>query len=180
MTALALVGNPKPCSRTYHAACLLIEKLTGHPADRAVDLVDLGADLLSPGSDRVTSLRTDVQDADLLVVASPTYKASYTGLLKWFLDSFPRGALAGVTAIPLMLGGDWHHSLAPEIFLKPVLAELGASMPTRSLFLLESEYAQSDTMSAWLEVARRQLPARLLPAPSPEREGTERGVARLR
>jgi hypothetical protein len=37
-----------------------------------------------------------------------------------------------------MLGGDLHHSLAPEVFLKPVLVELGDSCPTPGLFLLET------------------------------------------
>lgn len=100
------------------------------------------------------------------MVASPTYKASYTGLLKLFLDRFSVGSLAGVTAIPLMLGGDWRHSLAPELFLKPVLAELGASSPTRGLFLLDCEadtrWAGSQALTAWLADAREQLPARLL------------------
>jgi FMN reductase len=61
-----------------------------------------------------------------------------------------------------MLGGDWRHSLAPEVFLKPVLAELGATSPTRGLFLLDSDYAESQTLTAWLDVARRQLPARFI------------------
>jgi FMN reductase len=104
----------------------------------------------------------EVQAANLLIVASPTYKASYTGLLKLFLDRFAAGSLARVTTIPLMLGGDWRHSLAPEAFLKPVLAELGASTPTRGLFLLDSDYAESTVLTEWLTVARTQIPARLL------------------
>ena len=65
-----------------------------------------------------------VQSCSLIVVASPTYKATYTGLLKLFLDRIGSGALSGVTAVPLMLGGDMRHSLAPEVFLKPVLVDL--------------------------------------------------------
>ncbi len=85
---------------------------------------------------------TAVQGSDLVVVASPTYKATYTGLLKLFLDRIARGALAGVTAVPVMLGGHWRHALAADLLLKPVLVELGATCPTRGLFLLESEYAR--------------------------------------
>jgi FMN reductase len=51
----------------------------------------------------------------LLVVASPTYKATCTGLLKAFLDRFPHQGLAGVTAVPLMLGASHAHALAPVI-----------------------------------------------------------------
>jgi FMN reductase len=160
MTVTVVVGNPKPRSRTYQAAQLVAEQLTGSPPDLVVDLVDLGAALLDWSDPAVTETVATVQASDLVVVASPTYKATYTGLLKLFLDRFGAGSLAGVIAIPLMLGGDWRHSLAPEVFLKPVLAELGASTPTRGLFLLDSEWAESETLASWLESARAQLAVR--------------------
>ena len=43
--------------------------------------------------------------------------------------------------------------------LKPVLVELGATCPTRGLFLLESEYAGGETLDTWLETARPQVQA---------------------
>lgn len=95
---------------------------------------------------------------DLVVFASPTYKASYTGLLKVFLDRFPPGALDGVTTVPLMLGGHWRHGLVAELLLKPVLVELGSTAPTRGLFLLEGELT-GETLDAWLAVARSQVTA---------------------
>jgi FMN reductase len=159
-----VVGNPKPRSRTFHAAQLVAEKLTGRAPDHAIDLVDFGDALLDWKDARVAQALADVQAAQLLIVASPTFKATYTGLLKLFLDRFPAGSLAGVIAIPLMLGADWRHSLAPEVFLKPVLAELGAMSPTRGLFLLDSDYADSQTLIAWLATARLQLPAAVLGA----------------
>jgi len=90
-------------------------------------------------------------------VASPTYKGTYTGLLKLFLDRIPAGALSEVTAIPLMLGADYRHALAVETFLKPVLNELGASTPTSGLFLLDREWDAADALDAWLKTARHQL-----------------------
>ena len=59
-----------------------------------------------------------VQECELLVVASPTFKASYTGVLKCFLDQFPSGGLAGVTAFPVMLGAGPGHAMAPEQMLR--------------------------------------------------------------
>ena len=157
MSVVVVVGNPKPRSRTYQAAHLLAEKLAGRPADLSVDLTDLGAALLDWSDPGVASLVAAVQASDLAVVASPTYKATYTGLLKLFLDRIPGGALAGVTAVPLMLGGHWKHALAADLLLKPVLVELGATCPTRGLFLPESEYAGGETLDSWLELARPQL-----------------------
>ncbi len=166
MSVVVVVGNPKPRSRTLQAAELVATTLSGRAPDLSVDLAEFGPALLDWSDATVAQAVADVSAADLLVVASPTYKATYTGLLKLFLDRFGAGSLSGVTAVPLMLGGDWRHSLAPEAFLKPVLAELGASSPTRGLFLLDADagtnWAESEALAGWLELARKQLPARLL------------------
>jgi FMN reductase len=162
MSVAIVVGNPKPRSRTYRAAHLVAERLTGAPPDVVLDLVEIGARLLDRDDELARAAVRQVLDSRLLVVASPTYKGTFTGLLKLFLDRIAGGALAGVTAVPLMLGGDLRHSLAPEVFLKPVLSELGASTPTRGLFLLESEFDGSPALDSWVEAARGQLPAHLL------------------
>lgn len=148
-----VIGNPKPRSRTYQAAVLVAERLGGRSPDLVVDLVDLGAALFDPQDAEVAETVASVQASSLVVVASPTYKASYTGLLKLFLDRIGTGALASVTAVPLMLGGDMRHSLAPEVFLKPVLAELGASCPVPGLFVPEKDYLGSEALEAWFDRA---------------------------
>jgi FMN reductase len=158
MSVAVVVGNPKARSRTYKAATMVAERLSGAAPDLVVDLVDLGSALLDWSSAEVARTVGEVQSSSLVVFASPTYKGSYTGLLKLFLDRVATGALAGLTAaVPLMLGGDLRHSLAPEVFLKPVLTELGASCPTAGLFMLEAEYAGSPALDAWIERSRPLL-----------------------
>ncbi len=160
-----VVGNPRPQSRTLAAAVAVVRAVTGGEPDFVLDLAEFGPRLLDWKDPDVAAAVEQVTSARLVVVASPTYKATYTGLLKLFLDRFRAGALAGVEAIPLQLGGDWKHSLAPEVHLKPVLAELGAATPTRALYLLESDagddpaagFAASATLADWLSIARGQL-----------------------
>lgn len=161
MSVVVLVGNPKPRSRTHAAAHLVAEKLTGAQADHSIDLADLGAGLFDPEDQQVTEAIAAVEGASLLVVASPTYKASYTGLLKLFLDRLGSGALTGATAVPLLLGAHWRHSLAADLLLKPVLVELGATVPVKGLFLLDSDYAASEELENWLPAARSQVAATL-------------------
>lgn len=161
MSVVVLVGNPRPASRTHGAAGLVAEELSGQKPDVTVELAELGPALFDPDDERVAAAVAAVRAASLLVVASPTYKAAYTGLLKLFLDGLGPGALAGVTAVPLMLGAHWRHSLAAELLLKPVLVELGATVPTRGLFLLDSQYAESDELARWLPSARAQVAATL-------------------
>ena len=157
MTVTVLVGNPKPRSRTWAAAHRVARELAGREPDTAIDLADFGPALLDWSDASVAEAVAGLATTDLLVVASPTYKGSYTGLLKLFLDRVGGGALVGVTAVPLMLGGHWRHALAPEAFLKPVLAELGAACPTGALYLLDSEWDAPNALDQWLPAARRQL-----------------------
>lgn len=158
MTTAVLVGNPKPRSRTYQAAHLVAAALTGQQPDLSIDLADLGPALLDWADPTVPELVTAVQVSDLLVVASPTYKATYSGLLKLFLDRVPNNGLDGVTAVPVMLGGAWQHSLAADLLLKPVLVELGATCPTRGLFLLDTDVSEtSETLDGWLRRAMPQI-----------------------
>lgn len=157
LNVAVVVGNPKRRSRTYAAAHLVAERLTGVEPRHSIDLADLGPALLDWSDPQVSQLVSTVAAADLVVFASPTYKAAYTGLLKLFLDRISAGQLANVVAIPLMLGGHWRHSLAVEVHLKPVLAELGASCPTPGLFLLDSDYEESPALESWLELARQQV-----------------------
>ena len=152
-----VVGNPKPGSRTLAAAVSLNERVTGVEPDLVVDLAEVGPGLLTWGDPTVADLVDQVSSADLLVVASPTYKATFTGLLKLFLDQLPGHALRGVTAVPLMLGAGPGHALAPELGLRPVLTELGASVPVRGLYVLDTAYDDPSAYDAWLDAARPVL-----------------------
>jgi FMN reductase len=139
---VAIVGNPRPASRTHGLARTLAAELArvvrGATVEE-VDLAGLGPRVLDQ-ADAAASAATELAlAADLLVVASPTYKATYSGLLKAFLDRLGTGSLAGKTAVPVLLGGAPNHQLAVDVHFTPLLLELGAAVPARGLFVLESE-----------------------------------------
>ncbi|CAG2150681.1 hypothetical protein LMG31506_04265 [Cupriavidus yeoncheonensis] len=164
MTTAILIGNPKPKSRTAQAARMLAQALTGAEPDLTVDVVDLGAALLGWGDPDVERTVAAVAGARLVIVASPTFKATYTGLLKLFLDQFAGGTgLQGVVAVPLMLGAGPAHAMAPELLLKPVLVELGATCPTPGLYLMEKSFEDGVAIEAfagrWSGVVRTLLAA---------------------
>lgn len=158
MKTAVVVGNPKPKSRTLDAGVLVARKLTGSDPDIVLDLVDLGAPLLELGNPMVAEWVQTIQRANVVVVASPTFKATYTGLLKLFLDQFPTDGLAGVTAFPVMLGAGPAHALAPDLLLKPVLVELGAICPAAGLYLIDKTYAEDPRLDAWVARTRPLLP----------------------
>ncbi|MEP9384724.1 NAD(P)H-dependent oxidoreductase [Nocardioides sp. KR10-350] len=160
MTTAVVVGNPKPQSRTLEAATYLARELTGEP-DLVVDLATLGNAVLDWSDEHVADLVKQVGAADLVVFASPTYKAAYTGLLKLFLDRFAGGTGLSGLAIPLMLGGSPAHSLAPELTLRPVLTEIGGTVPGRGLYVVDSAYDDPAAYADWLAANRPTIAALL-------------------
>ena len=154
MRTAVVVGNPKPASRTLEAALHVARELGGTEPELVVDLALLGADLLDWSSETVARLVDQVGQADLVVAASPTYKGSYTGLLKLFLDRFAGGTGLTGLAVPLMLGGSPAHALAPELLLRPLLTELGATVPGRALYVIDRDFADPVAYEPWLEATR--------------------------
>ncbi len=139
---VTVVGNPRPASRTHGLARTLAAELAHALPDATTgeaDLAVLGPRVLDQGDAAATAAAGEVLAADILVVASPTYKATYSGLLKAFLDRLGTGSLAGKTAVPLLLGGAPNHQLAVDVHFTPLLLELGAAVPVRGLFVLESD-----------------------------------------
>ena len=66
---------------------------------------------------------------------TPVYKASYTGVLKTFLDLLPQFGLAGKVVLPLVTGGSLAHVLVIDYAFRPVLISLGAQHVVTGLFL---------------------------------------------
>jgi FMN reductase len=156
---VVVVGNPKPMSRTRAAAELIARRLSGEAPTAVIDVVDLGAGLLGWGDPKVAEAKATVLKADSLVVASPTFKGTYTGLLKLFLDQFAAGELNQKLTFLTMLGGSETHALAPELTLRPVLVEIGASCPAPGLYLIDKEYETSPRLEEWLAIAGRYMKA---------------------
>lgn len=152
-----IVGNPRVGSRTRLAADAVAGGIAGVAREagrevetQVVELAELMGELFAFPSERADAAVELALASDVIVVASPTYKATYTGLLKAYFDRFGSNALAGVTAVPVMLGGAPIHMLAVDVHLHPLLLEIGASCPTRGLFILESELEQLDAVvQAW-------------------------------
>ena len=167
MRIAVVTGNPKPASRTHGAALAvagaLSAALAGPRAPVApaapgahlvVDLSEHAPSLFDSSATELSRLTAEVAAADIAIFASPTYKASYTGMLKAFLDRYGSNGLAGTIAVPVMTGGWAGHSLAVEVHLRPVLVELGATIPARGLYITEPELPELDAaIAGWAATA---------------------------
>jgi FMN reductase len=151
---LAISGSPSADSRTAlvveHVARRL--SLNGYDTEHLA-VRDLPAAELLAGRVTGPALRSAVDRvvaAEGLIVATPVYKASYTGLLKAFLDLLPQSGLAGKTVLPLATGGSLAHVLTIDYALRPVLSALGARHVVTGCFLLDKTNERLDGGSARL------------------------------
>jgi FMN reductase len=159
-TVLAVIGNPRPESRTHALARTLASALAGAlnaELGEEADLAALGTRVLDFEDPTAAAAVQRVVDADVLVLSSPTYKATYSGLLKAFLDRVGTGALAGAAAVPILLGGAPNHTLAVNVHFTPLLVELGAVVPAGGLFVLESDVDGFPAVAAEWVARRREL-----------------------
>lgn len=161
-----LVGNPRAESKTLTATRALVELLAGAVGSPSADVVDLatfGGRVLDYSDEGVTAVRTALTSAHLLVVATPVYKGSYTGLLKAFLDGYGPGALSATYTVPFTVAASPQHSLAGGTHLQPLLDELGATSPLGGLFLPDavvSDPAERDArLAEWVDRRARLLAA---------------------
>ncbi|TDE89695.1 NADPH-dependent oxidoreductase [Occultella glacieicola] len=166
LTLTTLSGNPRRGSRTLAVAEATAARITallnGRDGligaagldtaidDRVIELADLAGQLFAPEHPEADEALARVAGSDVLVVATPVYKASYTGLLKSFLDLYGANGLRGVVALPVVVSGNPAHLLSTDIHLRSLLVELGASVPTRGLGLVESQLGTvDDVLDAW-------------------------------
>lgn len=157
---VVLCGNPRAGSRTLRVAEAAAGAL-GATAPLVLDLAALPAPFGPAAGTELAAPLAAVRGAEVLIVASPTYKATYTGLLKAFFDLLPGPALAGVAAVPVMTAGGPRHALAADVHLRPLLLELGAHTPTAALVVLEEELPKLDeVVAAWAETAAPLVGAR--------------------
>ena len=91
--------------------------------------------------------------ADGVILVSPVFQASYSGLFKSAMDVLPAGTLEGV---PVLLGataGTARHSLVTEMALRPLVAYMKA-LPTRTAVFAASE----DFGAAWQTPSSSERP----------------------
>jgi FMN reductase len=149
MTAIVTItGSPSQTSRSAALAAHVADRLATRGFEvESINVRELPAsELLAGRADDpvIAAAVRRLERADAVVVTTPIYKASYTGVLKSFLDVLPQFALAGKVVLPLATGGTIAHVLAIDYALRPVLAALGAQHVVNGLFLLDKTIAISE------------------------------------
>lgn len=159
-TILAIAGSPSHPSRTYSLLEYFLQLLQSEGFQTEILSVrDLPAEDLVFGrynSPELEQPKALIAKADGLIIATPIYKASYTGVLKAFLDLLPQKALAGKVILPLATGGTIAHLLALDYALKPVLSELGARHFISNIYAIDKQIQRQENGSVQLDAELEQ------------------------
>jgi FMN reductase len=84
-----------------------------------------------------------VTGSDGLIVASPIFNASYSGLFKTFFDVIEHDSLDGRPVLLAATGGTARHSLALEHALRPLFTYLGADTVRTAVYAASEDWGRS-------------------------------------
>lgn len=143
MRVVTLAGSPRYPSRSSALLEYARERLTAQGVEVCHWHLHnfVPEDLLHARFDSpaLQALIEQLNEADGLIVATPVYKASFSGALKTLLDLFPERALEGKVVLPVATGGTIAHMLAVDYALKPVLNALKAQEILHGVFADDSQ-----------------------------------------
>ena len=158
---VSLSASPSSISRTQFLLGVIGTHLVGPGVDLTqINLRELPADELlaiAPMGSKISTAIDLVTQADVVIVATPIYKAAYTGLLKAMLDLLPQNGLADKIVMPIATAGGSAHFLALDYALKPVLSALGAHPVLRGMFVAEVDLPGADGHYALSENLRGRI-----------------------
>src|ERR1700733_15442026 len=140
---LAISGSPSSKSRTALVAQHVLGMLRDEGLEtKFLSIRDLPAEALlraNTADPKIAEALSLVESAAGIVIATPIFKAAYSGLLKCMLDILPQFALAGKAILPIATGGSVAHVLALDYGLRPVLQSMGARHIVQSHFFPEKD-----------------------------------------
>ena len=149
MKIVGILGSPSVASRSGSLLQLAQSQLQSVATNlHTISVRELPAEaLLHAQFDHplIRQALNEVAQAQVVLVATPIYKAAYSGLLKAFLDLLPQDGLRDKTVLPLATGGSIAHLLALDYALKPVLSALGARDILDPVFATDPQIPRHET-----------------------------------
>ena len=144
-TILGISGSLSEPSRTVALVRALLQQFGIQATTRLLDLAQDAPALFATTpkgvrNEKAAAIIQAVETADLLVVGSPVYRASYTGALKHLFDLVDYRALRGTPVVLCATGGTPLHGLMPEHQLRPLFGFFGAVTVPSFVYALESDF----------------------------------------
>lgn len=170
LRVVGVSGSLHEPSRTTALVRAIVEEVSQRTAAEArlVEVAALGPsfagalrrDQVAPDVERALQL---IESADLLVVGSPVYRASFTGLFKHLFDFVGQYELVGTPVLLAATGGGERHALILEHQLRPLFGFFQALTLPIGVYASDADFVDYEVASA--DVRRRvsQAVARSLP-----------------
>lgn len=120
------------------------------------DIADLGVSFPaarwpSQLDKQASDIVDEIAAADLLVVGTPTYKGSYTGLFKHFFDLLDPKLLRGKPVILAATGGGDRHSLIVEHPLRPLFGFFEAFALPTAIYVSDRDFIDGKLSNPLIE-----------------------------
>lgn len=153
---IAVLGCVTPPGRLLKALNAMTIAAKAVAPALEIDLVNLAevriafADGRAPDAygDDTAAVVKRIVAADMVVLASPVYRASFTGALKNLLDHLPVEALMGKPCGIVAMGATAHHYLGVEWHLRDVLTWFGALVAPTAVYLSSADFVDGNLLDS--------------------------------
>jgi FMN reductase len=148
---VAISGGESATSKTLKLASALV--------DDVIDLSALSADgLLGRAEDpAVADTVARAAAADVLLLATPVYRATYTGAVKAFFDRFQPGALRGTAVVLAATAGVPDHFLTLDTGGRALIASLEGTTVSKVVYAVPADFPDGEPSSELLDRLRAAL-----------------------
>jgi FMN reductase len=156
MKLAIVLGAATPPGRLARAVTAMAELARGPRPDLEVAVVDLATVKVETCDGRPLEAYADqtreavraVAEADGVILATPVYRATYTGVLKNLLDLLPLEAIQDKPVGILAMGATPHHYLGVDGQLRAVLAWFGALVAPTAVYLTGQDFHEGQPSEA--------------------------------
>ncbi|WP_328907525.1 FMN reductase [Streptomyces sp. NBC_00234] len=147
LKVVAVVGSLRSPSKTTALADLILRTLATRTTTetRLIELHTLGTAFIGAverdqvGAEAEEALRA-VEEADLVIAATPVFRGSYTGLFKHFFDLVDQYGLAAKPVLLAATGGTERHALVIEHAMRPLFGFLQAWTAPAGIYLGSGDF----------------------------------------
>jgi FMN reductase len=141
----------------------LVETTTSYEVIELRDLAHLITDNMLTGfpTGALADAVRRLAEADALVVVTPVFNASYSGLFKSFFDVLDDGILEGKPVLVAATAGTARHSLVLDFAMRPLFAHLRTDVVPTGVFAASSDFGSGSDSSSGSTVTGGSLSARI-------------------
>lgn len=164
-------GNP---SSTHKLGAEITDAIVAEAQARGATAHKIGVDLVQYAQDLATAVASgfisdglrvaiaNVKQADVVVVATPVYKAAPSGMFKMFIDILDEDAVLGTPTVLAATAGSQRHALVVDGQLRELFAFMRAMSVPTSIFAATADWQRPMALQKRVERAASEAVSLML------------------